>query len=210
MRMASPSPICNAAASHRSGEQQQPGADFEMRRFGGSPVDVEANFAFLEMKPYHSAVRKEVRGFSHCENRHAVQTLENGGLSPGFVSAEKEDVAALDFLRLAYQADMEYAGADGLAFDGALEFLAARFVVKDAQAEGWVSGIESTRWPGQKLREMEKKQLSPGTHRQPIGCGQAAALLRQAARRIAARVSGHRPEFAWNTLSWSNCSLLDT
>jgi hypothetical protein len=175
VRMASPSPICNAAASHRGGEKQQPGADFEMRRFGGCQVDVEANLTFLEVEPYHPAVRKEVRGLSHCENRHAAQTLENGGLSPGFVAAEEEDFAALDFLRLAYQVDMQYAGSDGLAFDGALEFLAARFVVKDAQAEGWVSGIESTRWPGQKLREMEKKR---SLHLVLIGSGLGVGGLR--------------------------------
>jgi hypothetical protein len=136
MRMASPSPIRNAAASHRGGEQQQPGADFEMRRFCGCQVDVETNFAFLEVEPYHPAVNEEVGRFPHCENRHAAQTLENCGLSPGFVTAEEEDVAALDFLRLAYQSDMENAGSDGLAFDSPLEFLAVRFVVEDAKAEG--------------------------------------------------------------------------
>ena len=136
MPMASPSPIRSAAASHRGSEQQQPGADFEMRGFCGCQVDVEANFAFFEVEPYDPAPSEEVGGFPHCENRHAAQTLENCGLSPGFVTAEEEDVAALDFLRLAYQADMEHAGSDGLALESALEFLAARLVVKDAKAEG--------------------------------------------------------------------------
>jgi hypothetical protein len=175
MRMASPSPICNAAASHRRGEEQQPGADLEMRRFGRTKVDVEANFTFLEAEAYRPAVREEVRGFSHCENRHAAQTLEDWGLSPGFVTTEEENVAALDFLRLAHQADTEYPGSDGLAFDGALEFLAARFVVKDAQAEGWVSGTESTRRPGQKLREMEEKR---SLHLVLIGGGLGAGRQR--------------------------------
>jgi hypothetical protein len=31
---------------------------------------------------------------------------------------------------------MENAGSDGLAFDSPLEFLAVRFVVEDAKAEG--------------------------------------------------------------------------
>jgi hypothetical protein len=31
---------------------------------------------------------------------------------------------------------MEHAGSDGLALESALEFLAARLVVKDAKAEG--------------------------------------------------------------------------
>ena len=136
MPMASPSPIRSAAASHRGSEQQQPGADLEMRRFGRRKVEVEANFAFFEVEPYDPAPSEEVGGFPHCENRHAAQTLEDRGLSPSFVMAEEEDVAALDFLRLAHQPDMEYPRANGLAFDGALEFLASRLVVKDAEAEG--------------------------------------------------------------------------
>jgi hypothetical protein len=172
--MASPSPIRNAA-SHRGGEEQQPGADLEMRRFGGCQVDAEANFARLKVEADHPAIREEVGRFSHCENRHTAQTLESSGLSPGFVAAEEEDIAALQFLLLAYQADMEYAGSDGLAFDRALEFLAVRFVVHDAQAEGRVSGIESTGWPDQKLREMEKKR---SFHLVLIGSGLGAGRLR--------------------------------
>jgi hypothetical protein len=177
MRMDSPSPIRNAAASHRGGEEQQPGADFEMRRFCCCQVDVESDFTFVDVEPYHPAVSEEVGGFPHCENRHAPQTLENCGLSPGFVTTEEEDVAALDFLWLAYQADMEYAGSEGLVFDSALEFMAARFVVKYAQPEGWVSDIESIRWPVQKLREMEKKR---SLHLILIGSGLGTAKPRHA------------------------------
>ncbi|MGA2048178.1 MAG: hypothetical protein ABSG96_10820 [Terracidiphilus sp.] len=106
-----------------------------MRRFGSLQVYVEANFTLLDVEANHPAVRKKVGGFSYCENRHAAQTLEDWGLSPRFVTAEKEDVAALDFLLLAYKADVECSGSDGLAFDGALEFLAAGLVVKDAEPE---------------------------------------------------------------------------
>jgi hypothetical protein len=107
-----------------------------MRRFCGCQVDVEANFTVVEVEPYHPAVSEEIGGFPHCENRHAAQTHENCRLSPGFVTTEEEDIAALDFLCVAYQADVEYACSNGFAFDSALEFLAVRFIVKYAQPEG--------------------------------------------------------------------------
>src|SRR5580658_5486096 len=75
MRIDSPSPIRNAAASHRGGEEQEPGTDLEMRRLGGCQVDVEAHFTLFEVHSYHPAVSEEVGGLPHCENRHAVQTL---------------------------------------------------------------------------------------------------------------------------------------
>jgi len=50
MRMASLPPIRSAAASHRGGEEEQSRADFEMGRFGGFEVDVEADFIFIEME----------------------------------------------------------------------------------------------------------------------------------------------------------------
>jgi hypothetical protein len=55
------------------------------------------------------------------------------------VTAEEEDVATLNFLHLTYQADVKYSGSEGLAIDGALQYLAARFVVEDAKFEGRIA-----------------------------------------------------------------------
>jgi hypothetical protein len=52
------------------------------------------------------------------------------------VTAEDEDVATLN---LTYQADVKYSGSEGLAIDGALQYLAARFVVEDAKFEGRIA-----------------------------------------------------------------------
>jgi len=49
----------------------------------------------------------------------------------GFVAAEKDDVAILEFMQLAYLPDVEYPPSDDLAIDCAFEFLAAWLVVKD-------------------------------------------------------------------------------
>jgi hypothetical protein len=53
MRTASPSLIRGDTFSHRSGQEQQPGADFEMGRFGGAQVDIEANPVSFEVEAYH-------------------------------------------------------------------------------------------------------------------------------------------------------------
>jgi hypothetical protein len=57
-----------------------------------------------------------------------------------------------------YQRVVRITGSDELTYDGALEFLAARLVVKYTQADGRVSGLELIRRPVQKLCEMEKKR----------------------------------------------------
>ncbi len=71
--------------------------------------------------------------------------------------AQEEDVAALRFLRLAYQSDVEHPGSDGLAIDGALKFMVARLIAKDAECEGLISSSHDTGRPIYKLREVEKK-----------------------------------------------------
>jgi hypothetical protein len=133
IRTDSPSPIRGGALRHRGGQQQQPGADFEMGRFGATQVDVETDFIVLEVEAYHPTVRQEVVGFSDCENGRPPEALQDCGLAPGFVTAEEKDVAALNLRRLAYQVDMEYTGSDSLPLNGALKFLAARFVVEYAK-----------------------------------------------------------------------------
>jgi hypothetical protein len=133
IRTDSPSPIRGAALRHRGGQEQQPGADFEMRRFGATQVDVEADFVILEVEANHPAFRQEVVGLSHCENGRPPKALQDCSLAPGFVATEEKNVAALNLWRLTYQADMEYTGSDSLPINGALKILAARFVVEDAK-----------------------------------------------------------------------------
>jgi hypothetical protein len=116
-------------------------------RVGGSKVDIESNLTVLEVESYHPPFSEEVGGFSHCENRLAAQALKDCGLAPGFVTAEEEEVTVLDFLRLTNQADMEYTGSDGLALDGAFQFLAAWLVIEDAEAERSVSRIHGAGRP---------------------------------------------------------------
>jgi hypothetical protein len=133
IRTDSPSPIRGGALRHRGGQEQQPGTDFEMGRFGATQVDVETDFIILEVEAYHPAFRQEVVGFSDCENGRSPEALQDCGLAPSLVTAEEKDVAALDLLRLTYQADVEYTGSDSLPINGALKLLAARFVVEDAK-----------------------------------------------------------------------------
>jgi hypothetical protein len=158
MFMVSLSPFRSGDLSHRGSQDQHPGADLEMGRIGGSKVDVEANLTVLQMETYHPAVRQEIRGLAHCKDRHTAYTLDDCGLAPGLVAAEKEDVAALDFRQFASQADVEYPPSDELAFDGVLEFLTARLVVEDAESNRRVSGVEDAGRPIYKLREVEKKR----------------------------------------------------
>jgi hypothetical protein len=56
IRTASPSPIRSAALSHQGGQEQQPGADFEMGRFGTPQVNVEANSVIRNVEADHPAV----------------------------------------------------------------------------------------------------------------------------------------------------------
>jgi hypothetical protein len=108
MRIASPPRFRPVAEIHRGGEQQQTGTDLQMRQIGGFEVDVEADFIVFKMEADHPAIGEEVGGFTHGENRQAAQALERRALPPGLVPAEKEDVASLDFLRLAELADVKY------------------------------------------------------------------------------------------------------
>src|ERR1035437_123160 len=155
MCIASPPRAYSVAANHRRGEKQQLGTDFEMRQIGGSEVDVEADFILLKMEADHPAVRKEIGGLTHRQNREAAQALEDCGLALRLITAEKKDVAALKLLRRAEQPDVERAGADELALDGALHFRQSRLVVIDAQDERWSLGVEGAARPVDKLRKME-------------------------------------------------------
>lgn len=71
------------------------GTDFEVGRIGSPKVDIEADFPPFKVEANHSAVREKIICFPHSKNRQAVQTLKNSGLSPGFITAEKKDVASL-------------------------------------------------------------------------------------------------------------------
>jgi hypothetical protein len=133
--MASPSTIHFAAAGDRSGEKQELGSDFEVGRISGSEVDVETDLPFFKVETNHPAVREKVTRFTHSKDRQAAQAFENDSLPPGFIVAEKENVAALGILRLAYQVNMQYPAPGQLALDGALELLAMRLVAKDTNTE---------------------------------------------------------------------------
>ena len=126
-----------------------------MGRIDSSQVDVEANSISLKVETDHPAVRQEVGGFTHAENRQAAQAPQDCGLAAGFVAAEEEDVATLDGLRRADQQDVKDPATDDLALDGALQLLAVRFVVEDAEVEGWAFGGEGAGRPVYKLREVE-------------------------------------------------------
>jgi hypothetical protein len=101
--------------------------------FGPIEIDVEANLIGLEVEPYHSAVWQEVAGFSHGEDGHPAEALQDCSLALSLVAAEEEDVATSVFLGLAYLADMEYSGSDILALDRALKLSSARLVIEDAE-----------------------------------------------------------------------------
>jgi len=129
-----------------------------MRQIGGSEVDVEANFIVFRVEADHPAVAEKVGGFAYRQNRQAAQALEQRALPTGFVPAQKEDVASLDFLSLVELADVKYAGADRFAFDGVAQFQKVRIAVEDAQIQGRFSAVEGAARPFYKLRKMVKKR----------------------------------------------------
>jgi hypothetical protein len=129
-----------------------------MGRLSCFEVDVESDFVFIDVKADHSAVRQETGSFSHCENSHPAQAVENCALVPGLVAAEEQDVATLDFLQLTYQADVQFPCSNGLSLDGALEFNPARFVEEDTEPEGSIASGQDAFRPTDKLREVEKKR----------------------------------------------------
>jgi hypothetical protein len=143
------------AAGHRRGKQQQPGADFNVGGFGSFQVDVKTNFVLHEVEAYHPAVCQEVWSFSHREDPHPAQTLEDIGLAPRFVTAKEKEVASLDLPRLTYQANVKNTGSQGLSVDGTLELHAARLVFEDAKCQGRIAGRQDSGRPIYKLREVE-------------------------------------------------------
>ena len=129
-----------------------------MGRFGATQVDVKANLVILDVEADHSSVGEEVGSFSHGENGHSTEALQDCSLAPDFVAAEEENVAALYLLRLAYQANMEYPDSDTFPINGGLKLLPPWLVVEDAQPDGSISAVQSAGRPFDKLRKVEQER----------------------------------------------------
>jgi hypothetical protein len=143
-----------------------------MGRFGATQVDVKANLVVLDVEADHSSVGEEVGSFSHGENGHSTEALQDCSLAPDFVAAEEEDVAALYLLRLAYQANMEYPDSDTFPINGGLKLLPARLVVEDAEIQSRIAAVQDTCRPIDELREVEEKRsFHLVLFRSGLGCG---------------------------------------
>ena len=126
-----------------------------MGRIGGPQVNVEADFAFIEVETYHSAVRQEVGGLSYRKHRQPSKTLHDRVLASCLVAAKEQDVAVRDLLQLIYQTDVVNPSSDELALDGVLELPTTRLVIKDAELDGCVPSVQGTCRPVDKLREVK-------------------------------------------------------
>ena len=156
--MLTTSPFCDCTpAVDCGGEKQEPRADFDLGQIGRFEIDVEANPVLLHVESNHSAIREKVIGFADREDWDAAEAPQDCALAAGLGAAQEHDVASLDVLRPGYQAEMKHPGSRGLALDDALEFLATRLVVEDAETEKVVCAIESSDRPVHELHEVEKK-----------------------------------------------------
>jgi len=129
-----------------------------MRHIRCVEIDVKANFILLDVKTDHSAIREKVAGFTHRQNRLTAQPLQNCALPPRAVSADKQHVAALKFLRCIQRHNMENPRTDRLAINGAAQIRKPRLVVEDAEVQRSVSAVESSGGPFHELRKVKEER----------------------------------------------------
>jgi hypothetical protein len=77
-----------------------------MSRIGCCEIDVEADSIRLEVEADHPSLGEKAVGFANGEHRLIAQVLQDFRLPAGFVTTEKEYLAAGDSLRIAQQADV--------------------------------------------------------------------------------------------------------